>query len=87
MSVSGLRFCQYGKVDFVIKIGRLREMVKLMVVDISVDGILGFDFFRVCKDFIEVVVFVIVIILFWYCKYCLYVLENMFDLIRDFQFI
>lgn len=24
-------------------------MVKLMVVDISVDGILGFDFFRVCK--------------------------------------
>lgn len=49
MSVSGLRFCQYGKVDFVIKIGRLREMVKLMVVDISVDGILGFDFFRVCK--------------------------------------
>uniref|UniRef100_A0A8W8NMP2 CCHC-type domain-containing protein n=1 Tax=Magallana gigas TaxID=29159 RepID=A0A8W8NMP2_MAGGI len=48
-SASGSRLCQYGKADFVIKIGRSRETVKLMVADISVDGILGLDFLRACK--------------------------------------
>lgn len=48
-SASGSRLCQYGKADFVIEIGRSRETVKLMVVDISVDGILGLDFLRACK--------------------------------------
>lgn len=43
------RLCQYGKADFVIEIGRSRETVKLMVADISVDGILGLDFLRACK--------------------------------------
>lgn len=48
-SASGSRLCQYGKADFVIEIERSRETVKIMVADISVDGILGLDFLKAYK--------------------------------------